>query len=63
MHVLFALIFVVMPFGDAAYNQAPVRVGAYEKLSQCKAQGRGLVDAMKAHEVRGAYFYCVPVNK
>lgn len=65
MPILFALIFVA--HHKVAYmgsdTTTAVRIGAYEKLSQCKSSGKNLVDAMTGHEADAAYFFCVPVNQ
>lgn len=65
MKILFALIFVAYHGGGymGSGNSSAVRIGAYEKLAQCKDQGARLVTAMKGQEVRDAYFFCVPVNR
>jgi len=64
MKILFALIFVATHHGGIGHTASTttVRIGAYEKLGQCKEQGKILVRAMTHIEIQRGYFFCVPVN-
>jgi hypothetical protein len=52
MKVVFALIWVL---NNGHY--IPVKVGEYEKYSQCEAQGKALTAGSYT-----SYYKCVPVN-
>ena len=54
MHVLFAL--VIYGYGHFG-SPVAVRIGVYEKPSQCKTQGNAFIEAE-----RKWYFKCIPVN-
>ena len=58
MKIVFALIWIY----SNGYGGAPLKVGEYEKHSQCKAQAEFIRNAPGWTGYSGSNFLCVPVN-